>query len=158
MLDNHTDFLSEVGQAWEGATDPAMVKKHPVTLMRFAVVLKRHEGVLKKLELPFSLGLGSRLGDGNQAFTWIHIEDLVQAILFLVKHPEIVGPINLCAPECVSQKTFAASLAKTMHRPLLFSMPASLINLLFGQMGKELLLGGQNIYPERLQKIKHWLL
>jgi uncharacterized protein (TIGR01777 family) len=148
-----TDFLSEVGQVWEETTNPLVEKQHPVTIMRFAVVLKRNEGVLKKLELPFSLGFGSRLGNGYQAFTWIHIDDLVQAIIFLLKHPGIIGPINLCAPECVSQKTFATSLAKTMHRPLFLNTPAALINLIFGEMGKELLLGGQNIYPERLQKI-----
>jgi uncharacterized protein (TIGR01777 family) len=149
-----SDFLSEVGQAWEAAANQATANQHPLTLMRFAVVLKKNEGVLKKLALPFSLGLGSRIGSGDQAFTWIHIDDLVNAILFLLHHPDITGPINVCAPECVSQKTFAQSLATTLHRPLLFSMPAAVVKLLFGQMGEELLLGGQNIYPERLLQSK----
>jgi hypothetical protein len=148
--DNPPNFLSEVGQAWENAAKIAVDAHFPVTFMRFAVVLKRHEGMLKKLELPFALGLGCILGSGNQAFTWIHVDDLVRAILFLLKHPEITGPINLCAPGCVSQKEFVTLLADVMYRPLIFKMLTPLVNMLFGQMGRELLLGGQNIYPKRL--------
>lgn len=147
------DFLSEIGVEWESATNEIAAAGLPVTLMRFAVVLKRGEGMLKKLELPFSLGLGSILGNGHQAVTWIDIDDLVNAILFLLKHPDITGPVNLCAPQAVSQKSFAKSLANTLHRPVFLRMPSAIVNLLFGQMGKELLLGGQNIYPERLLKL-----
>lgn len=149
-VDKPTDFLSEVGQVWESATIPANV---PVTLMRFAVVLKRNEGVLKKLQMPFSLGLGTILGSGQQAFSWIHIDDLVRAILFLLAHPDIQGPVNLSAPTCVSQREFATILADAMHRPLFLTMPAFMVNLLFGQMGRELLLGGQHVYPERLEQL-----
>ena len=147
-----TSFLREVGQAWEGATLSAHQANYPLTLLRFAVVLKRGEGMLQKLALPFSLGLGAVLGQGKQAVTWIHIEDLVAGILFLLKHPAIQGPVNLCSPTCVDQKTFAATLAQVMHRPLFFTTPAFVVNMLFGQMGAELLLGGQNIYPQRLQE------
>ncbi|MEO8402327.1 MAG: TIGR01777 family oxidoreductase [Gammaproteobacteria bacterium] len=152
-FDKPRDFLSEVGQAWENAAMPAVNANFPVTFMRFAVVLKRHEGILKKLELPFSLGLGSVLGDGQQAFTWIHIDDLIRAILFLIDHPEIIGAVNLSAPECISQKSFSEILAHAMHRPLFLKMPARMIKILFGQMGEELLLGGQNVYPERLKQL-----
>jgi uncharacterized protein (TIGR01777 family) len=149
---NPTDFLSEVGQAWENAA-----KTHDnniaVTYMRFAVILKRGEGILKKLALPFSLGLGSILGNGQQAFSWIQIDDLVKAIIFLIEHPEVIGAVNLSAPECVSQKIFAKTLADAMHRPLFLKMHAFMIKTLFGQMGEELLLGGQNIYPERLNHL-----
>ncbi|MBI4356965.1 MAG: TIGR01777 family protein [Gammaproteobacteria bacterium] len=148
-----SDFLSEVTQAWEEATKPAVSAGIPVTLMRFAVVLKRWEGVLKKLEPSFWFGLGSRLGSGCQPFSWIHIHDLVYAILFLLQHPEITGPVNLCAPECVTQKAFAKELARVMHRPLCLTMPAFVIKILFGQMGEELLLGGQNVIPERLKQL-----
>jgi uncharacterized protein (TIGR01777 family) len=150
---NPSDFLSEVGQAWESAAKPAIEANFSVTFMRFAVILKRHEGILKKLELPFSLGLGSVLGNGQQAFSWIHIEDVVKGILFLIEHPEITGAVNFSAPQCVSQKQFAIALANTMHRPLLLKMPAKMIKILFGEMGTELLLGSQNIYPERLKNL-----
>lgn len=148
---NHaTDFLSEVGREWEQATSPASDAGVAVTIMRFAPVLKKGEGVLKKLTPVFNLGLGGPIGSGKQAFSWVHIDDLVNAIQFLLKHPQIVGPINISAPECVMQKTFAKSLAKTMHRPALLPTPAWVLKLVFGQMAEELLLSGQNMYPARL--------
>ena len=147
------DFLSEVGQEWEKAANPLIAGGFPVTFMRFSVVLKRNEGILKKLEIPFAFGLGSILGSGNQAFSWIDIDDLIRAILFLLKHPEIKGAVNLCSPQSVSQKFFAKTLAHIMHRPLILKMPAFWIKILFGQMGEELLLGGQHVYPERLTQL-----
>jgi uncharacterized protein (TIGR01777 family) len=148
---NHDDFLSEVGQAWENAVVPAITHGLPVTLMRFAVVLKRHEGILQQLELPYFFGMGSILGNGKQAFTWIHIHDLVSAIIYLINHPDITGPVNLASPESVSQKHFAELLASTVQRPLFIKMPEGIIKILFGQMGEELLLKGQNVFPERLK-------
>jgi uncharacterized protein len=151
--DHPTDFLSEVGQSWENETKPAVEAHIPVTLMRFGVVLKRKEGLLKKLEPSFNLGLGSVLGSGNQAITWIHIDDLVRGILFLLNHPNVTGPVNLCSPGSVTQKDFAKKLARVMHRPLMLRMPGFVVKSLFGQMGEELLLGGQNVYPERLKQL-----
>ena len=145
-------FLVEVGQAWERATFPAIEKGHPVTLMRFGVVIKKGEGMLKKLQLPYSLGVGSVIGTGYQAISWIYIVDLVNAILFLLKHPDILGPVNLCSPGCVSQKAFASALASSLHRPLIFTLPAYLIKMLFGQMGEELLLSGQHVAPSVLNQ------
>jgi uncharacterized protein (TIGR01777 family) len=148
-----TDFLSTVGQAWETAAQQATTQNQAVTIMRFGVVLKKQAGILKKLAPAFALGMGSVMGSGQQAFTWIQIDDLVAAIIFLLNHPEITGAVNLCAPECVSQKQFAKTLANVMRKPLFITMPDFLIKMLFGQMGEELLLGGQNIYPERLLKL-----
>lgn len=149
---NPTDFLSYVGQTWETAAQQAKTQNQAVTIMRFGVVLEKNEGILKKLVPAFAFGMGSIMGSGHQAFTWIHIDDLVAAIIFLLNHPEITGPVNFCAPECVSQKEFAKTLASVMQRPLFITMPDFLIKILFGQMGTELLLGGQNIYPERLNQ------
>jgi uncharacterized protein (TIGR01777 family) len=145
-----TDFLSEIGQAWEQAAQPAIDAGVPVTFMRFAVVLKRGEGMLKKVTPSFSLGLGATIGSGNQPFCWVHIDDLVRAIQFLLQHPNVVGAVNICAPECVNQKTFARLLARTMHRPAFMRIPTPIVKLLFGQMGEELLLRGQNVFPEHL--------
>jgi uncharacterized protein (TIGR01777 family) len=150
---NPSDFLSDVGQAWEGAANPAIADGFPVTFMRFAVVLKRNEGILKKLETPFYFGLGCILGNGDQAFTWIDIDDLIRVILFLLHHPEITGAVNLCSPQCVSQRDFARTLANIMHRPLFLKMPKTLIKILFGEMGEALLLGGQHVYPKRLKEL-----
>jgi len=145
-----TDFLSEVGQKWEQALMPAVEAGVAVTLLRFAPVLKKGEGVLKKLEPVFNLGLGGVIGKGTQAFSWVHIDDAIRAIEFLLKNPGIVGPVNICAPESVMQKDFAKTLAKVMHRPALISTPAWILRLRFGQMADELLLAGQKAYPARL--------
>lgn len=145
-----TDFLSEIGQQWEQAAKPALDANVPVTLMRFAVVLKHNEGALKKMLPAFKFGLGGTLGSGQQAFCWVYIEDLINAILFLLKHPEITDAVNICAPECVTQKQFAQTLGKVLQRPTLITTPAWLLKMLFGQMAEELLLSGQHVYPEKL--------
>lgn len=147
------DFLAEVGQAWEQAATAATDAGIALTLLRFGVVLKRNEGVLKKLAPSYLCGLGSILGSGNQPFTWVHIDDLVAAIIFLINHPHITGPVNICAPQCVTQKQFAQQLTQVMHRPLLLTLPATFVKLIFGQMGEQLLLRGQNIYPQRLMEL-----
>ncbi len=148
-----TDFLSDVAQAWEGALKPAIEAGIPATFMRFAVVLKCREGILKKLELPYSLGLGSILGNGQQPFTWIHIDDLIAGIHFLLNHAKVIGPVNLCSPSCVSQKEFAKALAAAMKRPLIIKTPNWVIKTFFGQMGEELLLKGQHVTPQRMLKL-----
>jgi uncharacterized protein (TIGR01777 family) len=140
----------QVGVEWEAATQSASEAGIDVTLMRFGVVLKRGEGMLKKLELPFKLGLGSIVGSGKQILSWIHIDDLVSAIQFLIQHPEITGPVNICSPVAVTQQQFAVQLAAQLKRPLWMRMPAWSVKLLFGQMGDELLLSGQHVYPARL--------
>ncbi len=106
--------------------------------------------MLKKLYPSFYLGLGSIIGDGAQIISWIHIDDLVSAVLFLLNKPELSGPFNVTSPQPVSQAQFARTLAKTMHRPLFFKIPAILIRLLFGEMGECLLLKGQRVIPKRL--------
>ncbi len=144
------DLLSEIGIKWQSALQPAINYGMPVTTTRFGVVLRKGEGMLKKLYPSFFLGLGSIIGDGTQMISWIHIDDLVSAILFLLNKPELNGPFNLTSPHPVSQAEFAQTLAKTIHRPLLFKIPAFLIRLLFGEMGKSLLLKGQQVIPKRL--------
>ncbi len=143
------EFASQLVKQWEAA---ALAANVPVTLLRFGVVLKRHEGMLKKLELPAKFGLGAVVGSGRQPLAWIDVTDLVNAILFLLNHPDITGPVNLTAPECVSQKAFNQALAQTLNRPALLWLPAPVVKLLFGQMGEELLLSGQTVTPERLQR------
>lgn len=142
-------FLSEVGRKWEAALKP-LEQIVPVTIMRFGVVIKRHEGFLKKLELPAQFGLSAVLGTGQQVLSWIDIDDLINAIIFLLEHPEITGPVNLCAPVAVPQRQFAKAMATTLNRPCFLTLPSWFVEMVFGQMGTELLLSGQNVYPERL--------
>lgn len=159
------DFLSEVGMRWESIID--QYKTLNAVKLRFGVVLSPKGGMLKKVLLPYKIGLGGRIGSGNQPFSWIAIEDLIGAISYLIDHPEIAGAINLVAPEVVSQMDFAKTLAIRLKRPSFVPMPSIMVKCLFGQMGKELLLGGQSVRTKRLDEynfqfktlasaIEHW--
>ncbi len=145
-----SDFLSDVARKWEEALVPAIKNHVSVTIMRFGVVLKINEGMLRKLAPSVKLGLAGKLGSGQQWISWIHIDDLVAAIIFLLERPDITGPINLTHPMPVTQSEFIHIFAKHYHRPCLFNMPAWLVKFLFGDMGEELLLGGQKVVPARL--------
>lgn len=147
---NPKDFLSEIGVKWQSALQPAIDYGMPVTTMRFGVALKKGEGMLKKLAPSFYMGLGSIVGDGTQILSWIHIDDIISAIVFLLNKPELTGAFNVTSPQPISQAQFARALSTVMHRPLFFKMPALLIRLLFGEMGDCLLLNGQRVIPKRL--------
>ncbi len=144
-----SDFLSEVGQAWE---KPLMeASELDVVIMRFGVVLHSSGGMLKKVSLPFKLGFGGRIGSGEQPFSWIALDDVVALIANLLDNPEQTGVFNFVAPEVVTQQVFARTFAAFLNRPCFIPMPAFIVKLLFGQMGNELLLQGQSVRTERLK-------
>lgn len=153
VVDDKMDasFSGHLVRQWESAAQHADV---PVTVMRFGVVLRRGEGMLKQLELPAKFGLGAVVGSGRQPLSWIDADDLVSAIIFLLEHPEVTGAINLTAPEFVSQKAFTKQLGEVLHRPSLLWLPEAVVKIMFGQMGEELLLSGQAVSPQRLNDLK----
>lgn len=143
------DFLAHVGRQWELATHIASRANVRVVNLRFGIVLGKG-GVLAKLKPLYLLGLGGQIGSGKQFISWIALTDLVRIIDFIYEHPEITGPVNCVAPECITQKEFAKKYAKALNRPAWGFMPAFVVNSLFGQMGEELLLKGQCITPTLL--------
>lgn len=144
------DFLSQVARAWEEATLIASQQGVRVVNMRFALVLGKG-GLLNKLKLPYSLGLGGVLGSGNQPFSWIALVDLIAAIDFLISKSSIQGAVNFVSPECITQKQFAKAFAHALKRPCFLKMPASILQILLGkQMADELLLNGQCASPKIL--------
>jgi len=147
---NPPDFLSEIGVRWQEALQPAIDYGIPVTTTRFGVVLQKGQGMLKKLFPSFYVGLGAIIDEGQQSLSWVHINDVVGALTFLLNKPELTGAFNLTSPYPVSQKEFARELATCLHRPLLLKIPAFFIRLLFGEMGECLLLKGQRALPKRL--------
>jgi uncharacterized protein (TIGR01777 family) len=149
-ITNPPDFLSEVGIRWQESLAPAIKQGIPVTTIRLGVVLKRGQGLLKKLALSFQIGMGSVLGNGTQIISWVHIDDVIASILFLLNRPNLTGAFNITSPNPVSQKQFAKLLAKTLNRPLLLKIPATVIRVLLGEMGDCLLLRGQRVIPKRL--------
>lgn len=147
------DFMSEIGIRWQQALQPGIDYGLDVTTTRLGVVIGKGEGILKKLSPSFYMGFGSVIGDGHQVMSWVHIDDVVGAIIFLLNKPDLKGAFNLTSPHPVSQAEFARVLARTMHRPLLLKIPAFVIRILFGEMGDYLLLKGQRVVPDRLIKL-----
>lgn len=144
------DFLSKIGVDWEQSLQPAIDYGLSVTITRFGVVLKKSEGMLKKLAPSFHFGLGSIVSDGKQVISWIDIDDLIAAMSFLIEHPKLTGAFNLTSPNPVSQADFAKLMGKTLHRPVWLTTPAWVIRVLFGEMGECLLNQGQRVTPKRL--------
>jgi uncharacterized protein (TIGR01777 family) len=151
-FDRPTDFLSRVARAWEQATEPAKKAGVRVVNMRFAVILGPDGGVLPLLKLPFHLFVGGTVGNGTQPFSWLALPDLLKAIEFLARNESIQGPVNLVAPNCVTQRELAKAIGRAMHRPAWFHTPGWLMKLMLGQMAIELQLNGQHIKPSVLEK------
>jgi uncharacterized protein (TIGR01777 family) len=144
------DFLSGVCRDWEAATAPAASTGIRVVRTRFGVILSKQGGALKTMLTPFKLGLGGRIGDGQQYMSWIAIDDVIGAILHSLGTENLAGPVNTVAPNPVTNAEFTKTLGKVISRPTLFPMPAFAAKLVFGEMGEELLLGGQRVRPAKL--------
>jgi uncharacterized protein (TIGR01777 family) len=144
-----SDFLASVCQAWEKEALAAERKGCRVVLMRFGLVLGKNGGVLDKLVPVFRKYLGGPLGSGEQWFSWIHVDDLIEAIIFLISKPDLRGPINICSPYPVRQKEFARSLGHALKRPSFFRTPGFILRLILGEMAT-VLVNGQKVYPARL--------
>jgi uncharacterized protein (TIGR01777 family) len=145
-------FSQTVTQQWQQAWSQFNAPEN-LCIMRFGVVLAKNQGMLKRLMPSYRLGAGAILGAGQQTISWIDIHDLCKAINFILNHPTIHGAINLVTPNPCTQKDFAKTLAKTLNRPLFLNLPACIIKSLMGQMGEELLLSGQAVYPKRLLEL-----
>ena len=151
--DNPDDFAQQLCIQWEAAAQP--VKAHGVRLciLRIGLVIGKDGGFVKRMLLPFKLGLGGRLGDGNQWMSWIHKDDLIAIIEMLLTSSDLEGNFNATAPEPVTNAEFSLCLAKNLNRPAIFPVPAIVLKLLLGEMS-ELLLGGQKVIPENLMEQK----
>lgn len=143
-----TDFGSELCAAWEQEALRAKPLGLRVVLLRTAAVLSPQGGMLARLRLPFSLGLGGRLGSGRQWMPWIHIADAVGLINHLLHHDECEGPVNTCAPALLRNAEFTAALANALHRPAFLPVPAFALQIGLGDMSN-LLLAGQRAQPQR---------
>lgn len=143
------DFGAVLCADWERAALAAETLGVRVCLLRTGLVLHRDGGLLKKMYLPFALGLGSRLGDGRQAMSWIHRGDHLDALLFLLDRDTCRGPYNLTAPAPVSNREFTDTLARSLKRPAFLATPAWALRAALGQRAP-MLLGGRRVLPERL--------
>ncbi|MFF7705948.1 TIGR01777 family oxidoreductase [Pseudomonas sp. NPDC007930] len=143
------DFASQLCIAWEETAERASELGIRVVLLRTGLVLSAEGGMLARMALPFKLGLGGRLGTGRQWMPWIHIDDQIALIDFLLNRESASGPYNACAPHPVRNREFVKRLGKALHRPALIPLPESLLRFGLGEMSG-LLLGGQRALPARL--------
>ena len=142
------DFGAQLCQAWEQEAVRATQHGTRVVLLRTAPVLGPTGGMLARLRLPFSLGLGGRMGSGRQWMPWIHIDDEVHLIDYLLLQEACSGAFNACAPEPVRNADFSQALARALHRPAVLPAPAWVLRLALGEMSV-LLLGGQRAAPKQ---------
>lgn len=145
------DFAAMLCKAWEDAARIAESTGVRVCLLRTGLVLSRHGGLLGRMLLPFKLGLGARLGDGTQWMSWVHIEDYVGMLLSLLDNAHASGPYNMTAPQPATNREFTATLAKVLHRPAPFIMPAILLKPVMGERAC-LLLEGQRVLPKKVME------
>ena len=143
------DFLAKVCVDWEREAMRAEEFGVRVVCIRTGVVLGRDGGALGQMLLPFRLGLGGRLGSGNQWMSWIHIEDLVGIMFHAAGHPHLHGPVNGVAPEPVTNRVFTQSLGAALHRPAILPVPACLLKVAVGKFAA-VLLASQRVVPEKI--------
>lgn len=144
------DFLAEVCQQWEEASQAVTSSDIRLVNPRIAMVLSRQGGALERMVPPFQLGLGAKLGGGSQYMSWIVIDDLVKALLFCLRNEDIQGPVNFSSPAPVTNADFTKILAQVLHRPALFKIPKPVIKAMFGEMAETVLLGNHRLIPRKL--------
>ena len=147
----HKEFTNKICETWENIALKASSTKTRVAILRTGIVLAKENGALAKILTPFKLGVGGRIGQGDQMMSWIHLQDMVRAIIHIIKHEDLHGPINMVAEKSVSNQEFSSTLAAVLNRPCFMSTPKFIIKMLFGEMS-DLLIFGQNVYPEKLLK------
>ncbi|MFJ5299465.1 TIGR01777 family oxidoreductase [Pseudomonas sp. NPDC088368] len=143
------DFASRLCIAWEETAQRAEAFGIRVVLLRTGLVLARDGGMMQRLLPPFKMGMGGPIGNGRQWMPWVHIDDQIAAIDFLLNREDAQGPYNACAPSPVRNRDFAKTLAGILHRPAFMPMPAIALRVLMGELSI-LLLGGQRARPNRL--------
>ena len=143
-------FLAGVCQKWEAAAQPAVDAGIRVVHLRLGVVLGPGPGALAAMLPLFRLGLGGRLGNGRQWMSWISLPDAVAATLFVLRTPALAGPVNLTAPNPVTNAQLTRSLARALRRPAILPPPAFALRLALGPMADEALLASARVFPSRL--------
>lgn len=142
------DFLAKVCVDWENEALRAN-KTSRVVIYRFGIVIGKNGGALEKMLPPFKLGVGGTIGDGKQAFSFIHIEDLVNAYVYAIENENIEGAYNMCAPEPTTNQGLTKALGKHLHRPTFFKVPELALQLAYGE-GASVLTDGQSVVPKKL--------
>ncbi len=145
-----TDFLALLCRDWEAEAGRAAAMGIRTVMLRFGVVLSGKGGALPKMLTPFKLGVGGRLGDGQQWMSWIAIEDVLGIIRHAIANEQVSGPVNVVAPNPVRNEEFTRLLAAMLHRPAIFPAPAFVLRLAMGEMADAVLLSSDRVKPEKM--------
>ncbi|PKH02397.1 TIGR01777 family protein [Psychromonas sp. MB-3u-54] len=144
------DFVSQLALDWEESSQGIKEAGTRLVNLRTGLVISKKGGALAKMLPAFKLGLGGKIGSGEQIMSWIDINDMIRAVLFIIENENLQGPINLVTPNPVTNQVFSQLLAKQLNRPCFFPLPEGLVKLLFAEMGKELLLSSTRVNPKKL--------
>lgn len=145
-------FLADVCRQWEAAAAPAKEKGIRVIFPRFGAVLSPNGGALKKLLLPFKMGLGGMMGSGEQYMSWVALDDVLAIFSFFLSQENLEGPFNVSAPNAITNADFTKILGKVLNRPAVMAMPEFAARLAFGEMADEVLLSSARVEPAKLLK------
>jgi uncharacterized protein (TIGR01777 family) len=145
-----TGFLASMCEEWEEATSPAARAGIRVVVTRNGIVIPRDRGPLAWLFMFFRFGLGGKLGDGRNWMSWIAITDIVRAMMFLIGNETVQGPVNLVAPNPVTNAELSRTLGTVLHRPAVLTVPKTALRLVFGAMANETALASHRVRPKRL--------
>jgi len=143
------DFLGRLAQEWEARATGAKNAGIRTVIFRFGIVLGKDGGALQEMLTPFKLGLGGTIGDGKQAFSWVHIDDLVSAYFTAIEQGTYEGVYNLTAPHPSTNEELTRALGRVLNKPTFMRVPAFVLKLQFGEAA-EVLLQGQHVIPKRL--------
>ncbi|WBA80556.1 TIGR01777 family oxidoreductase [Endozoicomonas sp. GU-1] len=146
-----SDFAATLCDRWEQVARRVEALGVRTCIVRIGVVLHPSGGALQKMLPVFRLGLGGPIGSGRQIMSWIHMDDMLNALLYLVNHPEIKGVFNAVSPEILTNKAFAKELGRAVRRPAILTTPESVLALMLGESA-QLLTEGQAVTPRRLQE------
>jgi uncharacterized protein len=152
------DFLSQMAKDWEAEAVKAEALGIRVVRARIGVVLAKEGGALPKMVPPFRLGLGGRLGSGEQWMSWVSLEDVVAILKFALEEGPVRGPVNVVAPNPVRNAEFTKVLAAALHRPAILPVPGFVLRLAMGEMADAVLLASQRGVPRALEKLGYQFL
>lgn len=146
---NGSGFLSDVARKWEASSEELDSLQIRRVIVRIGVVLDSHSGALPLMVLPFKLFVGGPIGNGRQYLSWIHLQDVVRAIEFVLRNNSMSGPVNLTAPSACTNAEFGKVISSVLHRPYWFPTPGFALKLVLGEKST-LVLDGQKVTPQKL--------
>ncbi|MHB8410582.1 MAG: TIGR01777 family oxidoreductase [Candidatus Acidiferrales bacterium] len=144
-------FLAGICREWEAETAQAERLGIRTVMLRFGIILAANGGALKRILVPFRIGVGGRLGTGRQWMSWITLDEVVAVIRCAIENDLLRGPVNAVSPSPVTNSEFTSVLAGVLHRPALFPTPRAVLRIALGEMADALLFSSQRVVPEKLQ-------